>query len=187
VADSYKLQVEGLSETLRLLSRVDKDLRKEASAVLKRHVVSIKTKAQGRIQQTPGVRRSNGYPLSKTAVIHRASAKPAVGINRASKKGRNAAIFPAEFGAYTQFVPYRKGSQRSSAKSFGRHIPQNAMRRRTFPVWRGNQFVSRGSAGPGWIVMPTIRKEVPKIEKDLMRDLRDVFDRAARRAGVPRG
>jgi hypothetical protein len=180
VADSYKIEVDGLTETLKLLRRVDKDLRKEASAILKRHVLVVKAKAQARIQQTPGVIRS-GYPITKTAIVHQASGmNAAVGINRASRTGKNAAIFPAEFGAYTQFVPW-PGQHR------GRHIPQNQMRRRTFPVWRGNQFKSRGPSGPGWIVMPTIRKEVPKIEKALIEDLRDVFNKAARRAGVPRG
>jgi len=180
VADSYHIEVDGLAETLKLLRRVDKDLRKEANAVLKEHVMIVKRKSQARIQHTPGVRR-NGYPISKGAIVHRASSmKAGVGINRASRTGRNAAIFPAEFGAYTQFVPW-------GGKHRGRHMSQNAMRRRTFPVWRGNQFKPRGASGPGWIVMPIIRTEVPKLEHSLIIDLRVVFDKAARRAGVPRG
>ena len=184
--ESYTIRVKGLDETLKLLGKVDKDLRKEATNVLKEHVLIIKRAAQTRMGQTPGVRRSS-YPLTKTAIVHKATTRSAgVGINRASKKGRNAAIFPAEFGAFTQFVPYGY-AQPNWAKKPGRYLSQGAMRRRTFPVWRGNQHKIRGKSGPGWIVMPTIRKELPKIEHSLIIDLRVVFDKAAARAGVPRG
>jgi hypothetical protein len=129
----------------------------------------------------PGVRR-RGYPGGKTAIVHRASGKgAAVGINRTV---RNAAIFPAEFGAFTQAIP-RYGGPGKKRRS--RKTGQNRMKRRTFPVWRGNQFVPRGWAGPGWSVQPTIRKWLPKFDKQLADDLMPVFNKAARRAGVPRG
>jgi len=186
VAGANQITADGLEESIRFLGKVDKELRKEAVGIVKKWAVKVKTVSQGRLRSSPGVQR-NGYPLSKTAIIHRASGKGgSVGINRASRTGRNAAIFPAEFGAFTQFVPYNTGN-RATFKARGRHIGQNDMRRRTFPVWRGNQFKPRGSSGPGWIVLPTIRRMVPMIERDLEADMAAVFDKAARKYGVPRG
>ena len=177
-----QIQVDGLTESIKFLGKVDKELRKEAVNVLRKGALKIKGESQQRMAATPGVRRSS-YPLFKSAIIHRASGKGAsVGINRAASNGRNATIFAAEFGAGSQWIPYNRGAGKR-----GRFVPQNSMRRRTFPVYRGNQFKSRGKAGPGWIVQPTIRKWVPKIEDQLEADMEKVFNKAARRAGVPRG
>ncbi|RLA51266.1 MAG: hypothetical protein DRQ98_11760 [Gammaproteobacteria bacterium] len=184
MAGDLTIEVDGLKESIRFLGKVGKDLRKEAVNIIKENTVRVKSEAQAKMQTSPGVQR-NGYPLTKTAIIHRASGKGAsVGINRASSKGRNAAIFPAEFGTYQAMVPVFRGRGRAGGR---RWMGQNEMRRRTFPVWRGNQFKPRGRAGPGWIVQPTIRKWMPKFDKQLAEDLMPVFNEAARRAGVPRG
>ena len=175
------MNVDGLTESIRFLGKVDKELRKEAVIIIRKNTLKVKAEAQAKYQSAPGVQRK-GYPGGKTAIVHRASGKgAAVGINRSN---RNAAIFPAEFGAFSQFVPKYGGP---GVKGRGRWMPQNAMRKRTFPVWRGNQFVPRGRSGPGWIVQPTIRKWMPKFDKQLAEDLMPVFNKAARRAGVPRG
>jgi len=184
MAGDLTIEVDGLKESIRFLGKVGKDLRKEAVDIIKKNTVKVKSEAQAKMQSSPGVRR-DGYPLTKTAIIHRASGKGAsVGINRASSSGRNAAIFPAEFGAHLAMVPTYRGKGRKGGR---RWVGQNDMIRRTFPIWRGNQFVPRGRAGPGWIVQPTIRKWMPKFDKQLAEDLMPVFNKAARRAGVPRG
>jgi len=180
MAAGLTIEVDGLKESIRFLGKVDKDLRKEAVNIIKKNTLKVKAEAQRRYMSAPGVRR-NGYPGGKTAIVHRASGKGAsVGINRTA---RNPSIFPAEFGAYLQAIPNYAGPGK---KRRSRSVSQNAMRRRTFPVWRGNQFKPRGSAGPGWIVQPTIRKWMPKFDKQLANDLMPVFNKAARKAGVPR-
>lgn len=175
---SLGFEVDGLKESMRFLGKVGPELRKEAVDVIKKRTLVVKSDAQGRLAATPGVRRSK-YPGGKTAIVHRASTTgAAVGINR---NGRNPSIFAAEFGAYRQWVARRYGRTR------GEFWPQNAMKRRTFPVYRGNQFKPRGGAGPGWIVQPTIRRHIDSFDEGLANDLMPVFDKAARRAGVPRG
>ncbi len=178
------IEVEGLSATIKVLGKVDKGLRKEAGKVVREYAVRIKSEAWAKYQTSPGVRRS-GYKLTKGAVSHRATAtKASVGINRQSKVGRNAAVFAAEFGAYTATVPRYDGP---GVKGRFRVYGQNDMRRRTFPVWRGNQTTIRGKSGPGWVIMPILRKRVPQIEKDLNRDLMVVMQGSMRKAGVKRG
>lgn len=184
MVDGIGFEVDGLKESIRFLGKVDKELRKEAVDIIKKNTVKVKTDAQKKYMGSPpGVRRK-GYPdATKTAIIHRASGKGAsVGINRSSS--RNPAIFPAEFGFDMAMVPKFRGNGKQGGR---RWMHQGRMRRRTFPIYRGNQFVPRGNSGPGWIVQPTIRKWMPKFDKQLAEDLMPVFDKAARKAGVPRG
>ena len=184
MADTVKIEAEGLRETVRLLGKVDKALRKEAGKVVREATVKIKRKAQGRLASSPGVSRS--YPLRKTAIVHRATAtKASIGWNMGTRNGW--AIMGAEFGAKSHWVPYHhKDDGSPSRKGVGRKVSQGSMIRRTYPVWRGNSTTIRGKAGPGWIVMPTLRREVPLIADDLQRDLLEVFDKSARAQGVPR-
>ena len=182
MADGVRVEVEGLKETLRFLGRIDSDLRKEAVDVLRDATKKVQAESRSRLASTPGVRRSS-YPVGRGAIIRSASGKgAAVGISRASSAGRNAAIFGAEFGAHTWHVP--RGNVR---RRRARGISQGRMKRRTFPVWRGNSSVIRGSSGPGWIVLPTLRKWLPRIEKEMARDLDRVVAKGLRAAGVPRG
>lgn len=173
-------EVQGLSESIKLLGSVDKTLRKEAGKVVRKAAIQLKREAQRRLAATPSVRRSS-YPVSKTAITHRATAtKGVVGINT----GRFPVIGPAEFGWNSQFVPFRSGA--------GRFMSQGSMRRRTFPIWRGNQFKfpkygQKLTAGPGWILQPVLRKRLGTIQEQLDKDMFDVFAKSARKAGVPRG
>ena len=179
--DGIGVEVDGLKESYRFLGKVDKALKKEAVLILKEHTVRIKAEAQAKMNTGPGTR--GGRKMTKGAIIHRASATKgaSVGINRGSKSKRNAQIFPAEFGTFTGMIP--SGPDNSESKSH----PQHSFRRRSFPIWRGNQFVSRGRSGPGWIVQPTIRRNMDRFSKDLTESLEDVFDRAAKKAGLQRG
>ena len=63
---------------------------------------------------------------------------------------------------------------------WGRKNVQSNLKRRQFPIWRGNQFVVRVRGGPGWIIQPTIRDNIDRI-------LVDIADRMAadRRDGAP--
>lgn len=183
-SNNPSIDVDGLTESFKFLGRVDKELRKEAVNIIKKNTLKVKTEAQVKyLSGGAGVSRS-GYPnATKTGIIHRASGKGAsIGINRAS--ARNPAIFPAEFGADMAMLPVFRGKGKPGGR---RWVHQGRMRRRTFPIWRGNQFKPRGRSGPGWIVQPTIRRRLPKFDKQLAEDLMPVFDKAARRAGIPRG
>ena len=184
MADSFTIEVDGLKETIKALGKVDKDLRKEAGQITRKYAVMIKSEAWARLQKTPGVSRKK-YKLTKGALTHRATATAAsVGINRSSSVGRNAAIFGAEFGARKATLPINRGTGK---KGSSRGTLQNKMRRRTFPVWRGNATTVRGKSGPGWVILPVLRKRVPQIEEAMETELVARFNLAARRAGVPRG
>jgi len=192
VASATGFEVKGLSESVKLLGSVDKELRREAGLVVRRAAVQLKRESQARLAATPGVRRRR-YPMPKTAISHRATAtKGVVGWNpkwtsgATIGKGKAGVGRLAEFGAKSQFIPYRgKGNG-------GRFVPQGSMIRRTFPVWRGNQFTfpkygQKLTSGPGWIVQPVLRKRLGKIQEQVNKEMFAVFAKSARRAGVPRG
>ena len=180
MAGATGFEVKGLNESIKLLATVAPDLRKEAGKVVRKAAIKLKREAQSRLAATPGVRRRR-YPVSKTVITHRATATAGrVGINT----GKSPIIGPAEFGWRSQFVPYRNGR--------GRFMPQNAMRRRTFPIWRGNQFKfpkygQKLVAGPGWIVQPVLRKRLGAVQKQVNDDMFDLFGDKARQSGIPRG
>ncbi len=180
MADQANIKVEGLSETLRMLSKVDKGLRKEVGAVMREQTKRIKNEAYARSRIAPGVRR-RGYPITKGAYIRRATAtKAQVGISRASSRGRNAAVFPAEFGWNRQALNWP--NQRSGGRS--KYVSQNSMVRRTFPIWRGNNTKIVGKSGPGWIMLPVLRKRVPKIRDEIEAEVTKLFRESARKSGV---
>ena len=175
-------EVKGLSESIKLLGSVDKELRKEAGLVVRKAAKQLQTESRARMKTAPGVRR-RGYPLPMGAITRRSTAtKGVIGINAA----RYPVIGPAEFGWNSQFIPYRgKGNG-------GRFVPQNSMKRRTFPIWRGNQFKfpkygQKLTSGPGWIVQPVLRKRLGMIQEQVNEEMFAVFAKSARRAGVPRG
>jgi len=171
------VRVEGLSESIKLLSRVDKGLRKEIGLVMREKTIRIKNEAFARSKQTPGVRRSK-YRITKGGYTRRASATTArVGIKAGAPGAANAAIFGAEFGAKTWHVPRGRTGEIKG-------VSQARMRNRTFPVWRGSSRVIRGKNGPGWIMMPILRKRTPEITKELEKEITDLFIKSARAAGV---
>ena len=164
------IKVAGLSSTVKALSKIDKTFRKEAGAIVRIAAISIKKESFARSRRSPGVNRA-GYPFGKGAYFHRATAtKGSVGINRGGA-ARNATVFGAEFGAKKHVT-------------FGRSMGQNRMKRRTFPVWRGNSTTIRGTKGPGWIMLPVLRKRVPELNETLSDDLRRLVDKTMRKAGA---
>ena len=179
--DGFTIEVDGFSETLKWMGKIDKELRKEAVGVLRDGAKKVQAESRTRLASRPGI--SGDYPVSKGAIVRRASGKGAsVGIARGGEVGRNWAIFGAEFGAKVKRVQfgYRKGAARVL-------VNQARMRRRTFPVWRGNSTTVRGKSGPGWVVLPTLRKWVPKLEDEMEKDLNVLINKTLRKAGVPRG
>jgi hypothetical protein len=194
VAAATGFTVVGLSESIKLLGKSDKLLRKEAGMVVRKAATQLQTEARARLRSTPGVSRRSYHSTPKGAITRRATATSGrVGIN----VQRYPVIGPAEFGWNSQFVPYRKrrGStalfRSLDAKGSGRFMPQNAMKRRTFPVNKGSlfKFPKYGQrvaalSGPGWIVQPVLRKRLGMIQEQLDEDMAEVFKDASRRAGL---
>lgn len=173
MADSLTLEAKDLSSALRALGRVDKEARKEAVGVLRDESKRVQGLSQSRLSSRPG---GGTYPVRRGMIGRFANSKGA-GI---TLRGRYPWSWAAEFGSRRGWTPRRTGGIRV-------HKSQARWRRRQFPVWRGNQFVVRGASGPGWIIQPTIRKQLPKITENLEQGLVDVFTRAMNREGVGRG
>jgi hypothetical protein len=170
VAASAELRVEGLSEAMRALSKVSKETGAEAKGLIRDAAKSIQAGAQKRMRTRPG---GGAYPRRKGMIRYSATNKGgAVGIT--SRGSRYPWGGGAEFGAKRAWV-------------FGRVTTQGQLSRRQFPVWRGNQFVVRGRSGPGWLIQPEIRAQLPTIEQDLAAGLSELIDRELRKAGVKRG
>jgi hypothetical protein len=174
---TVEVKVENLSASIKALSKVDKGLRKEVGAVIRKESIYLKNTAYARMQTGPG--KSGSYPITKGAYIRTASATKGMVGFKTDGSGRNAAIMGAEFGAHTWHVPRGRSGQ---VKGVG----QGSMQRRTFPVWRGNSTTIRGTNGPGWILLPLLRKEVPLITERLEAAIADVFLRSAKSSGVKR-
>jgi hypothetical protein len=167
-AKQTAIQTEGLTESLRALKRVDDDLGNEARELLRAAAKVIQVDAQGRPGRRPG---GGSYPRRRGMVGRSATSQGAAVTLRGA---RYPWAWGAEFGAKRAWV-------------FGRVLIQSRLRRRQFPVWRGNQFVVRGSSGPGWIIAPAIRANLDRVTKQVADGIDDLYDRAFSRAGVRRG
>lgn len=165
-ATDLRLEVEGLSEALRGINRFNKELGAASRDVIREGAKVIQFDARRRLGAGGG-----RYP-KRAGMIGRSASSRGAGIKLAGRK------YPwswgAEFGARRAWV-------------YGRVTTQNAMRRRTFPVWRGNQFVVRGRGGPGWIIQPAIRANIERVTEQIATGLDRVLNEAMRQAGVPRG
>ncbi len=162
------MEVEGLTEALKALSRFDRETGQEARSVLREGAKLIQTKSQAKLGRRPG---GGSYPRRR-GMIGRSVTLRGGGINL---KGRRYPwAWGAEFGAKRAWV-------------FGKVTVQSRLRRRQFPIWRGNQFVVRGRGGPGWIIQPTIRENIDRVTRDIADGIDDLIDETMKRAKVPRG
>lgn len=160
------MRVDGLSEALRGIAVFDRELGAAARDVIREGTKTIQFAAQRKIGSGGG-----RYP-KRSGMIGRSTTNRGGGIKLAGAKYPWA--WAAEFGARRAWV-------------FGRVTTQGRLRRRTFPVWRGNQFVTRGSAGPGWMIQPAIRQNLDRVTREIADGLDEILDRALSQAGVPRG
>lgn len=165
---STRLEVDGLTEAIKALSRFDKETGKEARDLLREGAKTIQKASQRKLSGRPG---GGSYPRRK-GMIGRSASQKGGGITLRQKKYPWA--YAAEFGAKRAWV-------------FGRVTTQAKLRRRQFPVWRGNRFVVRGRSGPGWIIQPAIRENIDKVTRKIADGLFDLLITTLNRAGVPRG
>lgn len=163
-----RLEVEGLTESIKALTRVDRELGARARDLIRTEAVIIAADAKSRLGNRPG---GGTYPR-RAGMIRR----------KANQKG-------AEIGLAVSRYPWARGAEFGAKRAwvFGRVTTQGKLRRRQFPVWRGNQFVVRGGSGPGWVIQPAIRANIDAASKRIGDGLIDLFDEAFRAAGVPRG
>lgn len=162
------VHVEGLTESIKALGKVDKELADEARNLIREGVKVVQADAKRRYSRRPG---GGGYPHTPGAVRRKSNMK---GAEISLEVDRYPWSAGAEFGARRAWV-------------FGRVMSAGALRRRQFPVWRGNAFVVRGAAGPGWIVQPAIRANLDDIEEAIGDGIDKLYTRAFDSLGVPRG
>lgn len=167
---SDAVAVEGLTQSIKALSSASKEAGAEAKGLIRTEAKHIQRKAQGKM-----ARRSGGgsYPRRKGAIRYGATQKGGTISITAGKGDRYPWIFGAEFGAKRAWV-------------YGRVTTQGRLKRRQFPVWRGNRFVVRGGSGPGWLVQPAIREELPGVTRRIEAGMSELIARELARARVPR-
>jgi len=123
-------------------------------------VQDMQREAKGRVSVRPG-----GGTYKRMPGAIRAGAAP----TKASvwigypNPGRYPTALGAEYGARRAWV-------------YGRVTTQGKLRRRQFPVWRGNQWQVMGSSGVGWILLPVIRRRFPAMQKAVIEAVDDAFN-----------
>lgn len=157
------LHVDGLTEALRGLNRVDRDAGKAARLLLADGAKTIKAAAQAKVGRRPG---GGSYPRRSGMVGRSATAK---GAGVTLRGARYPWAWGAEFGARRAWI-------------YGRVTLASKLRRRQFPIWRGNQFVVRGRGGPGWIIQPAIRENIDRVLEGIAEGLERTIADAVRRA-----
>ena len=165
------IEVEGLAETIRALSRWDKAARKEAVEVFRDEAKTVQASAKANARAHPASPSSGSW-------IGRSATGQGAGVKLIAKKG-NYRAHASEWGMYRWQMRTWSGRIRGYV--------QSAMKRRTFRPWSGNQFDVKGSSGPGFVIQPAIRKHLPGMEKRVADRLSKILSRELDKAGVPRG
>ena len=159
--------VDGLTESIKVLGKLDKGYRKEAVAILR---VGAKDVAkQSRAQLNRVGRYPSGSPAS--SIGFSATGKGAGVKLRAHSRPW---LLGAEFGEVVAHV-------------YGHPVGQSRFRRRTFGRWKPPTSKDLNKNTGGYIIQPTIRRLLPKIEKQVARDLDELTKRAFRKGGVHGG
>lgn len=166
-AGADQILVEGLSESIRALGKVSRDLANEARGLIRDEAKHLQREAQSRLQRRPG---GGSYPRRKGMIRYGATNRG--GTLSIVAGNRYPWAFGAEFGARRAWV-------------FGRVTSAAVLSRRQFAPWAGNQFRVTSPSGPGWIVQPTIRDNLPRIKREISSGLSDLLERELRAAGVP--
>lgn len=164
-SESLGLEVEGVSESIRALRRWDAAAAKDAVGVFRKESKRVQAVARG----APRVHASQ--PSARGWIGRQASARSAgVKLNAA----RQSRAWATEWGMRKAWV-------------FGRLMAQTEMSRRTFSEHHGTEFDVDSATGPGYVIQPAIRRELPRIEENLADELLELWNVIADRAGVPRG
>ena len=177
VVSNGLVDADDLAAAVRALGQVDKVAKAELTKGLRGETNRVAKLARARARQKPG----GGF--------YRALPARAIGVSTRAAKGEAALVlkgndYPdalaAEFGAKSAATPVFRGR----GKGHPKWRSQARWKRRRYPVWRGNNVKLLGRAGPGWIVQPTIRRERPRIEANLVQLTTDVYVATLRRNGI---
>jgi len=159
------LEVDGLTEAINALGKLDKQYKKEAIQVFREAATDIQHRSQSKIG------RVGRYPQKKGMIGRSATSTGAAVKLRASK-------YPWAYGAeYGEVI----------ASVYGRPDAQSDFKRRTFGVFKPptstDMFKNRG----GYMIQPTLRARLPKVLDKASKDMTKLIDKQLRRSGVPRG
>ena len=166
---SGRIEVEGLSESIRALNKWDKKVKGEAVDIFRDEAKMVQKKAQARLSLVPSAPRK--------AVIGRSATGAGAGVKlRGSAFPR---AFATEFGMH-------KWHQRTWGGTV-RGWVQSALSRRTFLPYKGVQFDVKGGSGPGYVIQHTLRKVLPGMEERVADRLSKLLTKELNKAGVPRG
>ena len=161
--------VDGLTEAVKAMGKFSKAAGNEARSVMRVGAREIATLSKRRVGRRPG---GGSYPRRSGMIGYSATGKGAA-VKLKGANPRYPMAWGAEYGAKRAWV-------------FGRVTTQGKLRRRQYPVWRGNQFVTRGRSGPGWIIQPTIRENMDRVVADIADGLDLLLNAEMNKAGVPR-
>lgn len=165
------IEVDGLAESIRALSKWDKEVRREAVEIFRDEAKTVQAAAKANAKAHPA-------SPSSTSWIGRSATGQGAGVKLIAAKG-NSRGHATEWGM--------AGWQYRNWQGRIRRTVQYAMRRRTFLPWKGNQFDVRGGGGPGYVIQPAIRRHLPGMEERVADKLQALLRRELDRAGVPRG
>lgn len=159
------LEVDGLAAAVRALQKVSPELKREAVEVFRDQAKDVQRRAQARIG------RVGRYPRRK-GMIGRSATSTGAGVKlRASK-------YPwalgAEYGEKTMHV-------------HGHPARQFTLDARTMGVFNPPTSSDMGKNRGGYMIQPVIRARMPFITKDVSERMLLLYDKAFRKAGVPRG
>ncbi len=159
------LEVDGLAEAVKALNKVSPDLKREAVDIFRDQAKDVQRRAQARIG------RVGRYPRRK-GMIGRSATSTGAGVKlRASK-------YPwalgAEYGEKTMHV-------------HGHPARQTALRSRTMGAFNPPTSSDMAKNKGGYLIQPVIRARLPFITKDVSVRMVKLYDKAFRRAGVPKG
>ena len=163
MADTVKsgLQVDGLSETIRALGKIDPKLSAEAKEILRDGAKTVQRAAQRNIG-------AGGYRMGMgKGMIGRSVTAKGAGIRlRASK-------FPWAYAAeYGEAV----------AHVYGRKYPQPVFRRRTAGDFKPPTSTNFARNKGGYMIQPAIRKFMPVLVEEAGERITRLVDRAVKRA-----
>ena len=172
VRTSDFVEVVGLDETMRALRKWDKAVGREAVNIFRDEAKKVQSDAKK-------LARIAGGPASPSATnwIGRSATGKGAGVKLIAKKGGHRA-HATEWGMW-------KWHQRTWSGHVRGWI-QSMLSRRTFRPWRSNKFTLK-VGGPGYVIQPAIRRNMPGMEKRVADRLMKLLIREMNKAGVPRG
>ena len=166
------VKVDGLTETVKALGKVEKTYQKEAVQVFREAAADVQKRAQGNIGKV------GRYPAKRGMIGRSATAK---GAGVALNANRYPWALGAEYGEVVSNVP-QHGDQWQTME-----LGQSQFKRRTMGVFKPPTTTDMFKNTGGYMVQPVLRARLPKIEIDVATRINVIMNKALRQAGVPGG